>query len=598
MGTQSVVIQKIHAFLLWANVFFEHSLIFRGLSAIGNAARGSAILSGFLHTERDYWGGSLIMRGVSLVFGGIYRGAAWIFAVLSRANENSVNRKIFLACKNALADPNNLLNKTVAECVPGRVMDWFFGDEKARQARIGHRGHVSASARSLEAGCNSMSEKSDAPVTVLSFINLKTVYMLFLVGSLTIPSHMWNNWLLFISAAFFAGAYFVKLLLDENGSRFRENVDASDMRLRGKAASTPTKIYISPALILFVFFCAFSMLHGYGGMDSVRVFVIFFACIVHSVLVSQIIKKSDMRLFFSLAAVALVIAAAIGFYHVAMGIEVRTDLTDLQASPGLSRLYATLGGNPNNDAQAWAMLLPFVIAAMICVKNDTRRLVLLMIIFTVLGAFAMTYSRGGYVALGAGLAVFILLAAPRLIPIVFLAGILALPIIPPGIIERLFTLGQDSSSQYRFMIWGGVMRMLEDFWVQGIGMGPAAFIRIYRSYAHPLAERAMHSHNMFLDIITHSGIGALVAFLAYLYGLFKRGIAAHASEVEPENKVCLAAGIAALTVFVALGVGEYVWFYPRVMLVFWIMTGLLTGLSLKTPPKLRILEKISAPSAQ
>ncbi|MCL1877834.1 MAG: O-antigen ligase family protein [Defluviitaleaceae bacterium] len=550
MGTQSVVLQKIHAFLLWLNVFFEHSLIFRGLSAVGNAAQGSAVISGFLHTERDYWGGSLIMRAISFICGGMYSAAMWVFTRLAEANENSMNRKIFLACKSALGNPNNLLNKTVAQCVPGKALDWFFGDDEDYDIR------------------------NAPPVTVLSFINLKTAYMLFIVGSLMVPSHMWNNWLLFISAAFFAASYFIKLLADGEKS---------------------PKISISPALVLFVFFCAFSMLHGYGGMDSVRVFVIFFACTVHSVLVSLIIKKSDMRLFFSLAAVALVFAAIFGFYQFAMGIEIRTDLTDLQTNPGMSRLYATLG-NPNNDAQAWAMLLPFVIAAAICVKNDSKRIILLCVIFAVLGAFAMTYSRGGYVAFAMGIAVFILLTAPRLVPIALLAMVISLPIIPAGIIERLFTLGQDSSSQYRFLIWGGVGRMLEDFWVQGIGMGPAAFIRIYRSYAHPLAERAMHSHNMFLDIITHSGIGALLAFFAYLFGLFKRGIAAHASEVEPENKVYLAAGIASLAVFVALGVGEYVWFYPRVMLVFWVMTGLLTGLSLKTPPRLRILK--STPSVQ
>ncbi|MCL2357902.1 MAG: O-antigen ligase family protein [Defluviitaleaceae bacterium] len=563
MNTQSVVLRKIHAFLLMLNFYFEHSLIFRALSAVGRAASGSAILGGFLRTERDYRGGSLIMRGISFVSGGIYSGAARLYALLARANENSVNRKIFLACKNALGNPDNFLNKTIAGCVPGRVVKWFFDYAPAAEsADVLHLPHSKGQPGATE---------FSSPVTVLSFLNLKTAYMVFIVGVLVVPSHMWNNWLIFLSAAFFAAAFFL--------SRVAQN-QTDDLFAR----CTP------PSLILFVFFCGFSIFHGYGGMDSVRVFVIFFACAVHSVLVSMIIKKSDMRMFFTIAGVALAFAALIGFYQFAMGIEVRTDLTDLQANPGLSRLYATLG-NPNNDAQAWAMLLPFVIAAAICVKNDSKRLILLLIISVVLGAFAMTYSRGGYVAFGVGLAVFIMMAAPRLVPIALLAGIVAIPFIPVGILERLFTLGQDSSSQYRFMIWGGVLRMLEDFWVQGIGMGPAAFIRIYRNYAHPLAERAMHSHNLFLDIISHSGIGAFLAFSAYIFGLFKRGISARVSEADSENKIYLSAGIAALAVFVVLGVGEYVWFYPRVMLVFWVIAGVLTGLSLKNSPKLRILEK-------
>lgn len=533
MNTQSVVIKKIHAFLLWLNYFFEYSLIFRGLRAIGNAAKTGVFVRGFLNTERDFWSGSIIMRAISFVTRGLYSGAAWLYALLARVNESSINRKIFLACKNALGNPDNFLNKSIAGCVPGRAINWFFGE-------------------------------AAAPVTVFSFINIKTLYMLFIVGSLMVPSHMWNNWLIFLSAAFFVVIYVVKLLVSGEKS--------------------PT-VSISPALLLFVFFCAFSIPHGFGGMDSVRVFVIFFACVAHSVLASLIIKKRDMRLFFTLAAVALAFAAIYGLYLYAMGIEIRTEFTDLQANPGMARLISTLG-NPNTDAQAWSMLLPFVIAAAVLVRNDTKRLILLLVIFTVLGAFALTYSRGGYVAFVAGVAIFILMAAPRLVPIAILAGILAVPFIPAGILERLFTLGQDTSSQYRFMIWGGVLRMLEDFWVQGIGMGPASFIRIYRIYAHPLAERVMHSHNLFLDIITHSGIGALLAFLAYLFGLFKRGIAAHAKTTDRTQKIYLAAGIGALTVFVVFGVGEYVWFYPRVMLVFWVVAGIVTSMSLDNPEKI------------
>jgi O-antigen ligase len=262
-----------------------------------------------------------------------------------------------------------------------------------------------------------------------------------------------------------------------------------------------------------------------------------------------------------------------------MGIEIRAELVDLGASPGLSRLYSTMG-NPNNDAKAWAMLLPFVLAVTITIKDDTKRLLLMGALAVSLAAFALTYSRSGYVALLAGIAVFVMFAAPRLIPIGLIALVLALPFIPASIIDRLLTLGQDTSSQYRFQIWEGVLRMLEDFWVRGIGMGPDAFIRIYRSYAHPAAERAMHSHMLFLDIIVHSGIGALIAFLAYLFRLFKRGISSlTANNNDIERKIFTAAGIASLTAFIVFGIGEYVWFYTRVMLVFWVVAGLTAGIS-------------------
>ncbi|MCL1863013.1 MAG: O-antigen ligase family protein [Defluviitaleaceae bacterium] len=516
MNTGSVVIKKVIAFLSWLNYYFEYSLIFRGFVAVKKAAGGSYILQGFLHTERDYWQGSLIFKFIALIVGGVFATVGWFVRLVAQWNKTSINRRIYLACTAVKR------NKTLYGCVPARLLRWYFG----------------------EATCV-----------------LKLSYMVFLLGVLVIPSPMWNNMFLLLSAVFFAGVFILQWLFRTGG------------------AEKPELAHISPALVLFVFFCAFSIVTGYGGGDSLRVFIIFFACVVHSVIVSFVFcEKNDIRLFFTMASVALVIAALFGFYQFAMGIEIQAAFTDLGASPGLSRLYSTLG-NPNNDAQAWAMLLPFVLAVAITVKCDTRRIVLLGVILVVVAAFALTYSRAGYVALLAGVGVFVLMTAPRLVPIGLIVLVLALPFIPAGILERLFTLGQDTSSQYRFLIWGGVLRMLEDFWVQGIGMGPAAFIRIYRGYAHPLAERAMHSHNMFLDLITHSGIGALIAFLAYLFRLFKRGISSFVSSDDNEHRVYMAAGVAALAVFVVFGVGEYVWFYPRVMLVFWVIAGLVGGMA-------------------
>ncbi|MDR0273217.1 MAG: O-antigen ligase family protein [Clostridiales bacterium] len=519
MQTGSFVIRKATAFLLWLNYFFEYSLIYKGLQAIANASKSSRIANEFLQTERDYWQGSFILRFFSFIVGGIFSCVGWIFIKLKKLNENSLNRKIVLYLAGILRQARNdgFWSRTFFECVPVRLAIWFF--------------------------------------------DLKKVYMLFIAVTLVVPSTMWNNRYLFLSAVFFAGIYALKWFLTDS-----ENIK-------------PKFSQLSPALLLFVFFCAFSIITGYGGADSLRVFIIFFACVIHSVLVVLIFNKlEDFKLFFIFIAAALVIAALFGFYQFAAGIEIRAELVDLSSNPGLSRLYSSMG-NPNNDAQVWAMFLPFLIAACITVKCDIKRLTLAGVILLVLAAFAMTYSRAGYIAFIAGMGVFVLLAAPRLIPVALLALIFALPFVPAGIIERMLTLGSDTSSSYRFLIWGGVLNMLEDFWVRGIGMGPDAFIRIYRGYAHPLAERAMHSHNMFFDLVTHSGIGALLAFLAYLFGLLKRGVSAHVNSSDKEYKIFMSAGIAALTVFVALGIGEYVWFYPRVMLVFWIIAGLVCAMA-------------------
>jgi len=521
MGTGSFVLQKIYAFFLRLNFYFEHSLIFRAMTAVKNTARGSRILSSFISTKhRDYWGGSLIMRFIGLVARGIIFLAGWFVRGTARVNKTSLNRRLFYAVANS--GFVIFLRKSIADCLPVRLARWFFGS------------------------CDCA---------------LKVMYMVFLTGALIIPAHLWNNLLLLVSAVLFGGLFALKRLLSEPSDERKEAVS------------------ISPALVLFIFFCALSIFTGYGGGDSFRVFLILAACVVHSILIALVIrKKEDLQMFFMLMAFVLAIMAAFGFYQLIMGIEIRSDFVDLETHPGLARLYSTMG-NPNNDAMAWAMLLPFVFAAVVTVKSDGRRVILLGILLLVVAAFALTYSRAGYVALLAGAGIFVLMAAPRLVPVGIVLLLLALPFIPAGIMSRLLTIGQDTSSQYRFQIWEGVFGMLEDFWVRGIGMGPVAFVRIYRSYAHPAALRTMHAHNQFLDIIAHSGIGALLAFLAYLFRLFKRGIASHMASEDREYKIYMAAGIAALVVFIAFGVGEYVWFHPRVMLVFWMVAGLISAMS-------------------
>jgi O-antigen ligase len=522
MQTHSFIINKIIQLLAALNFYFEHSLLYHGLCATKAAAKGSRILTAFIRVEnRDYWQGSFLLRLLGFAIRGVMTGLGACIRAIARANQSSLNRRLYL-CVRQLRLPL-FITKTLTGCAPYRLVAWFFGD------------------------CRNS----------VKIAPYRLVYLLFLCGVLIVPGHWWNNGFLLLSAIFFAGIFFIKYALSDAGS--------------------PSFTHISPALVLFVFFCALSIFTGYGGSDSARVFIIFFSCVVHSVLVTLAIREmSDLRLFIKLIAFALALTALFGFYQLAVGIPIRPEFTDLLANPGMARLHSTMG-NPNNDAQAWAMLLPFVFAITVAVKCDMKRVILLGVIALSVAALALTYSRAGYVAFMAGVGVFVLMCAPRLVPVALIALVFAIPFIPAGIIERLLTLGTDTSSLYRFTIWRGVADILQDYWVRGIGMGPAAFAQTYRNYFHGEAWRALHAHNTFLDILVHSGIGAFVAFLAYLFGLFKRGISAHMASRNSEYKIFTAAGVASLVVFIAFGVGEYVWFYPRVMLVFWVTAGMLSA---------------------
>ena len=622
MNTGSAVIKTTIAVLVKLNYYFEYSFVYKIFAAIGLAAGNSAILKSFLSTDyKDYWQGSFILRPIAFAFSFVILGLKRLFLAIAKANESSLNQKLFHIITVPLYTPEGFITASslwlagiflamapfgagtlllpafsmaavvfvicgiylpkflavaFKNCAPVRLIKWFFCSEEASASFSGTLPAANGQNRlafrftHLLAGIVFGLAFVFLPLNlavifagsfgfaIFTFFNLKLSYMLFFLGMLIIPSPLWNNMLILLSAIFYAGVYTVKWFL------------AGPEKLSLK--------HISPALIMFIFFCFLSIFTGFGGMDSLRVFIILLSCIVHSVLVINIVKSiKDLRLFFLVLAVAVVLTSLFGLYQFAAGIEIRAEFTDLVRSQGLSRLYSTLG-NPNNDAESWSMLLPFVLAMIITIKCDIKRVLLAGVFFLCITALALTYSRMGYVALMAGMGVFVLISAPRLVPIALIVLLLSIPFLPQSVIDRLLTIGQDTSSLYRLRIWEGTFRLLENYWVQGIGMGPRAFISIYRGYAHPSAWNAMHAHNMFLNILAHSGIGALLAFLAYLFRLFKYGISSYIASFDREFKIYLAAGLASLTAFTVFGMAEYVWFYPRVMLVFWLMSGLISAM--------------------
>ncbi|MCL2593243.1 MAG: O-antigen ligase family protein, partial [Defluviitaleaceae bacterium] len=312
----------------------------------------------------------------------------------------------------------------------------------------------------------------------------------------------------------------------------------------------------------------------YGDMDSVRVFVISFACISFAVLLPHIIKdKKTLDMFILMIFIGITISALFGLYQFAMGIEVRADFTDLTHSAGLARLFSTMA-NPNNDAKVWVMLIPYCVAYLLLSKNDLKKVILAGMLGICVLALVLTYSRSGYLAIVAGMAVFVILVAPRLVPIGIILAVIAIPFLPSSVTDRVLTIGQDTSSRYRMMIWEGTFRMNRDYWISGIGMGPSAFTRIYRVYSHPSAGNAMHTHNVFLNVLAEAGVGALLAFVAYFIRILKEGVSSVYKANSVNIKFFAAAGIASLTGFFMFAMVEYVWFYPRVMLTFFISMGL------------------------
>jgi O-antigen ligase len=84
----------------------------------------------------------------------------------------------------------------------------------------------------------------------------------------------------------------------------------------------------------------------------------------------------------------------------------------------------------------------------------------------------------------------------------------------------------------------------------------------------------IHSHNTYVQIWIETGILGIISFLAALINWFKRSSAWIVDKDCPNDlKNIIMAGVAGIIGVLVFGLVDYIWFYPRVMVVFWAVIG-------------------------
>ena len=380
----------------------------------------------------------------------------------------------------------------------------------------------------------------------------------FIFIAMVVPHQYWNNGYLLLGALGLLLVYGVQV-----AAGLRESFRFKD---------------IPAAVIVFAFVAALSLFTGYGGSDSLRIFTLLASCILIAVMVqAAITSKESLRLIVFALGAAVLFTALYGIIRFRLGLEVRPEHIDTAMSVGAARLYSTMD-NPNNYAEFLLMILPIVVGAVFACKSDFWKLVAAGAALIGLLALVLTSSRSAYLSILISAAFFVFLANKRLVPVFAVLGLLALPLVPEAIIVRLMTIGRDTSSIFRIWIWEGSMEVIRGFWLFGIGMGPLAFALVYRAVAHELAMTAMHSHNLFMQIWIELGIFGIIAFVVLMFTTIKGAAVTAVKAKDIEIKYYAIGAASGLVGVLAMGFVEYIWFYPRVMLTFWIAIGICAGL--------------------
>lgn len=329
-------------------------------------------------------------------------------------------------------------------------------------------------------------------------------------------------------------------------------------------------------LILFIAATVLSVAVSPFMSDSVRVFMFFVTSFLLCVeIYGTLTDKKRFDIILSGAYFALIVTGIVAIIQKKMGIAVDPSLTDVALNSDMpGRAFSTMG-NPNNYAEFLVIFLPFCFAFALSRKSALQKTVFTALLLIPFTALILTYSRSGWLGFAVTLLVFAALYNKKLIPVIIVLGIVSIPFIPRTVLNRIMTIGNmdDTSSAYRIFIWQGALSMLKKFWYSGVGLGPAAFRDVYPLFADLRAVSAPHTHMLFLEVFAEMGITGLLAFTYFIIALVVRSCK-KALNVRGDMRFYSIAAASSMTGIMTIGFAEYVWFYPRVMIAFFIAIGI------------------------
>lgn len=290
------------------------------------------------------------------------------------------------------------------------------------------------------------------------------------------------------------------------------------------------------------------------------------------VTVSAVRTEEDLKRLAAGGAVCVAVSGAYGVLQRIQGIEVNASYVDLKVNAGMPGRVYSFFDNPNTFAEVLILLLPLVLALILCSRHLISRLIACGIFAVGVAALGMTYSRASWVGIACAMVVMVFLWRPKLIPAFVLLCCVAIPFLPSTIWNRILTIANpaDSSTSSRIPLYQAALEVIRNRPITGAGLGTAATQRYIADYNLYHAEAPfVHSHNFYLEVWIQAGLLGVVGFVSSMLWNIKRTAHAvrHCESSAARTIACAAAS--AMCGSMVCGLADYLWNYPRVMCIFW-----------------------------
>ncbi len=367
-----------------------------------------------------------------------------------------------------------------------------------------------------------------------------------------IPHERWHNQYTLLLVFCIFVLYLVRLVHDGSCSVDIRNVDV--------------------ALVIFALSTLLATITSIAPRASMRAFS-FYAVMFLTlfIMVNTLKTERQIKSLMNMIIAAVALASIYGIWQYVNKIPVDPRMVDLRYSRGVSRVFSTMG-NPNDYAAYLLLTMPYFIVALLESKSKKAKLFLSALTVLVLVNLVLTSTRAAWIAFAIGVFVFVFLKNRRLIPLLIILGVISIPFLPESIISRLRYVGKDSSSLYRIDIWKSSLAMLKDYWITGIGLGPEAAMELFAKYSS--MQTPAHSHMLPIEIWLEMGLAGIGSFVWFVARMVKKGFVSIYSTKNTFLNSLIAASVASYAAILAMGLTDYVLFYPRTMNMFWFNTGI------------------------
>lgn len=334
-----------------------------------------------------------------------------------------------------------------------------------------------------------------------------------------------------------------------------------------------SKSYLLNMYLLFMGIAfILSTIFSYARSSSVKIAMVYIAFLLASYALIRILSEKKILLVL-LNGISLfsIPVSLYGIYQHFSGFDKQNTWIDTQMFEDISGRVVSFFGNPNVFGE---YLILIILTSTICFFISQSYKVKTIHLFAAgcsLISLVFTYSRGCWIGIVFALVIFLFMSKRKLFLAFCVLGAVSVFFLPESIITRIASVGNlaDSSTSYRVYIWEGTLNMLKDFWVTGIGLGSDAFNAVYPFYAYS-AITAPHPHNLYLVVLTETGIVGAIAFVLIVLIYYKKLFGVIRNSNDKNAKLIASGLIAGMSGFLLQGMFDNVWYNYRVFLLFWI----------------------------